>query len=82
MVSSKGPGHGILSLTIPYCQRGFKDASLDMKVETFLFLYVTGLEEGGEVHMHSWQGTSAHKDHHTALLLHIDKNYRFFSQIF
>ena len=82
MVSSKGLGHEILSLTIPYCQRGFKDEILATKVETFLLLYFIGLEEGGEVHMHSWKGTSAHKDHHTTLLLHIDKNCIFFSQFF
>ena len=56
MGSSKAPGHGIPSTTLPYCQRGSKDASLVAKEITFLLLSIIQLEEGGEVHMYcNWK---------------------------
>ena len=47
-----GTGNGIPSSTLPYYQRGLKDARLDAKETTFILLCGIILEEGGEVHMH------------------------------
>ena len=52
MGSSKAPRHGIPSSTLPYCQRGSKDARLAAKATKFLLLSGIGFEGGGEVDMH------------------------------
>ena len=52
MGSCKALGYDIPSSMLLNYQGGSEDAILVAKEPTFILLYVTKLEEGGEVHMH------------------------------